>query len=162
MKKKITVADLVMGVSGLVTFIFSFLPFFKFGDEKYNAWNADAGAFATTVPAILGLIMVVWIALELAGVDLPDQILSYSRTQLKGTWGIAATVIMLSWVSTDFGGADKGVGFWLMLIGSLGMATGAVMALLGKGTEVVGGARATGDPVPAPAHHLRRLGSLGR
>ena len=137
MKNKITVTDLMMGAGGLVTFLFSFLAFYKRGNSSVSAWDGDAGAFATTVPAILGLVMVVWIGLELAGVKLPEQVLTFNRAQLKGTWGIAAFGIMLSWISADFGGADKGAGFWLMFIGSLAMMVGAIMGLLGKGTETV-------------------------
>lgn len=149
MKNKLTISDLVMGAGGLVAFLFSFLAFFKLGDKGINAWDGDGGAFATTVPAILGLVMVVWIVLELTGVSLPEKVLTYNRAQLKGTWGIAATGIMFSWISADFGSADKGAGFWLMFIGSLAMAIGAVMALLGKGTETVD---IPGSPEPeAPA-----------
>jgi hypothetical protein len=138
MNSKITIADLVMGLGGLVTFAFSFLAFFSEGGFSANAWDGDAGAFATTVPAILGLVMVVWIGLEVAGVSLPDQVLTYNRAQLKGTWGIAAAGIMLSWISADFGGAGKGAGFWLMFIGSLAMAVGAVAGLLGLATNSIG------------------------
>ena len=137
MKDKITIADLVMGAGGLVAFLFSFLAFYKRGDFSVSAWDGDAGAFATTVPAILGLVMVVWIGLELAGVKLPELVLTYNRAQLKGTWGIAAFGIMLSWISADFGGTGKGAGFWLMFLGSLAMAVGSVMGLLGKGTETI-------------------------
>ena len=137
MKNKITVADLIMVVGGFVTFVFSFLAFFKLGDRGISAWDGDAGAFATTVPAILGLVMVVWIALELAGISLPEQVLTFNRAQLKTTWGISAAGIMLSWISADFGGADKGAGFWLMFLGSIAMAVGGVMAVLGKGTDTV-------------------------
>lgn len=137
MPKKVSVADLVMGVGGLVTFLFSFFAFFKEGRFTASAWDGDAGAFATTVPAILGLVMVVWIGLQLAGVSLPDQVLTYNQAQLKGTWGIAAIGIMLSWISADFGGAGKGVGFWFMFLGSAAMGVGAVMALLGKGIETI-------------------------
>jgi hypothetical protein len=159
MPKKVTVADLVMGAGGLVTFLFSFFAFFKERGFKASAWDGDAGAFATTVPAILGLVMVVWIALQLAGVSLPDQVLTYNHAQLKGTWGIAAAGIMLSWISADFGGADKGVGFWFMFIGSFAMAVGAVMALLGKGSETIdipggsssGDSAATTPPPPPPS-----------
>ena len=137
MQNKISVANLVMGVGALVTFIFSFLAFFKLGDEGISAWDSDAGAFATTAPAILALVLLVWIVLELAGVSLPEQVITFNRDQLKATWAIGAFGIMLSWISADFGRADKGAGFWLMFFGSLAMAVGAVMALLGKGTETV-------------------------
>ncbi|MDW3214053.1 MAG: hypothetical protein R8G01_08670 [Ilumatobacteraceae bacterium] len=157
MPKKVSVADLVMGIGGLVTVLFSFFAFFKSGSFTVSAWDGDAGAFATTVPAILGLVMVVWIVLQLAGVSLPDQVLTYNHAQLKGTWAIAAAGIMLSWISADFGGADKGVGFWFMFLGSLAMAVGAVMALLGKGSETIDipgggsdGADAAATPPPPP------------
>ena len=164
MKRSITIADLVMGVGGLVAFLFSFLAFFDTPRSNFSAWDGDAGAFATTVPAILGLVMVIWIVLELLGVSLPEQVLTYDRPQLKGTWGIGAFGIMLSWISADFGGADKGAGFWLMFLGSAAMAVGAIMALLGKGTDTVdlpggsdGGATGSSDstemppPPPPPA-----------
>ncbi|MDJ0770695.1 MAG: hypothetical protein QNJ12_18015 [Ilumatobacter sp.] len=150
MQSKITVADLIIGIGGLVTFIFSFLDFFdldRFGGV--SAWDSDAGAFATTVPAILGLIAVVWIGLELAGVSLPKEVLTFNQAQLKATWGISASGIMLSWISADFGGADKGAGFWLMFFGSLAMAVGAVMALLGKGAETVDLPGGSDDPTAA-------------
>ena len=134
MAKKITVADLIMGIGGLVTFLFSFFAFYSLGGFSASAWDGDAGAFATTVPAILALVMVVWIGLQLAGVSLPEQVLTYNHAQLKGTWGISAAGIMLSWVSAN---DNTGFGFWLMVIGSIAMAVGAVMALLGKGTETI-------------------------
>jgi hypothetical protein len=140
MQNKISVANIIMLVGAVVTFIFSFLDFF----EGFNAWDNDVLAFATTVPAILALVMGVWIALELAGVSLPADVLTFSPAQLKATWGITAAGIMLSWLTVDSG--DKGAGFWLMFLGSLAMAVGAVMALLGKGTDMVdipGGGRST-------------------
>ena len=133
MSNKISIASIVMLAGAVVTFIFSFLTFFDIGDGV-NAWDNDAFAFATTVPAILALIMAVWIVLELAGVSLPAELLTFNSTQLKATWGIAAAGIMLSWTTVD---GDKGAGFWLMFLGSIAMAVGAVMALLGKGSDMV-------------------------
>jgi hypothetical protein len=58
---------------------------------------------------------------------------------------------MLSWLTVDSGGLDKGIGFWLMFLGSIAMAVGAIMALLGKGTEIVGGgSSSTAAPPPPP------------
>jgi hypothetical protein len=144
MPSKISVANLVMLAGAAVTVLFSFFDFF---DRGGNAWDTDFLAFATTVPAILALVMGVWVVLELLGVSLPEDVLTFDRAQLKTTWGIAAAGIMLSWITTD---ADKGIGYWLMLLGSIAMAVGAVMALLGKGTETldipgVGGNAKTGD-----------------
>ncbi|HEX4981415.1 MAG TPA: hypothetical protein VFV63_06945 [Ilumatobacteraceae bacterium] len=152
MKKQLSVANLVMLAGSVVAFIFSFLAFYKFGDEGRSAWSGDAFAFATAVPAILALALAVVIVLELAGVDLPAEVLTFNWSQIKATWGIAAFGIMLSWLTVDSGGADKGIGFWLMMLGSIAMAVGAIMALLGKGTETVklGGASSSDTAPPPP------------
>ena len=134
MKRQITVANLIMVVGGVVTFLFSFFAFIKVESFKASAWDGDAAAFASTVPAILGLAMTAWVALELLGVKLPQSVLTYSPAQLKGTWGIAAAGIMLSWFSAN---DSKGLGYWMMFIGSLAMGVGAVLGLLGKGTDLV-------------------------
>lgn len=137
MNKKISVANLVMLAGGAVTLLFSFFAFIKFGDEGRSAWSGDAFAFVSTVPAILGIAMVAVVMCEMMGVNLPDRVLTFNWSQIKATWGISAAGLMLAWLTTDFGGADKGIGLWFMLLGSLAMAAGAVMALLGKGNEVV-------------------------
>lgn len=138
MKLKISVANLVMLVGGVLTFIFSFLDFYKIeflGESAgANAWDTDAGAFVTTIPAILALAMIVWCGLELGGVKLPEKVITYSGAQMKGTWGIASAGIMIGFLTT---GSDWGAGFWLMFIGSLAMAAGAVMGLLNLGGQTV-------------------------
>jgi hypothetical protein len=68
MPSKISVANLVMLAGAAVTVLFSFFDFF---DRGGNAWDTDFLAFATTVPAILALVMGVWVVLELLGVSLP-------------------------------------------------------------------------------------------
>ena len=68
-----------------MTFLFSFFAFFKEDRFTASAWDGDAGAFATTVPAILGLVMVVWIGLRLAGVSLPERVLTYNEALDAGS-----------------------------------------------------------------------------
>ena len=154
MGKKITVANLVCLVGAVITLLFSFFNFLEYGGEGRNAWSGDVGAWATTVPALLAIVMLAWCIAEVVGANLPDQVLTFNSDQLKATWGIAAAGIMLSWITVDFGfGFDKGIGFWGMLLGSLAMAAGAVMALLGKGTETVnlgGGGSSSGETAAAP------------
>lgn len=155
MNKKISVANLVMAAGGVVTLLFSFLGFYKFGNDSRSAWSTDAFAFVTTIPAILAIAMVVWCGLELAGQKLPNNVLTFTSNQLKATWGIASGGIMLAFLTTN---GDKGIGFWFMLIGSLAMAAGSVMALLGKGSEIVdlgaigskSGGTGTSAPPPPP------------
>jgi len=154
MGKKITVANLICLVGAAITLLFSFFNFLEAGDVGRNAWSGDSGAWATTVPALLAVVMLAWCIAEVVGANLPDQVLTFNSDQLKATWGIAAAGIMLSWITVDFGfNVDKGIGFWGMLLGSLAMAAGAVMALLGKGTEVVnlgGGGGGSSESAAAP------------
>ena len=151
MKKQLSVADLVMLAGSVITFMFSFFAFYKVDDQGYSAWSGNMLAFATTVPAILALALAVVVVLELRGVDLPAAVLTFNWAQIKATWGIAACGIMLSWLSVDFIGLDRGIGFWLMFLGSIAMAVGAIMALLGKGTATVklgGSSPSTAAPPP--------------
>lgn len=134
MKRQITVANLIMWVGGIVTFLFSFFDFFGDDTFGFSAWAGEGLAFASTIPAILGLAMAVWVSLELLGVKLPKTVLTYNTAQLKGTWGIAAAGTMLAWISAN---DDKTFGFWMMLLGSVAMGAGAILGLLGKGTDLV-------------------------
>lgn len=155
MKKSISVANLVCGIGGIVTLLFSFFSFYKLSKKlKFNAWDTDGAAWLSTIPAILAIAMIVWVALELAGVALPKQVLTFNSNQLKATWGISATGIMLAFAITD--GPDKGIGLWFMFLGSIAMGVGAVLALLGMGGDMVnlgggtGGAPAASSPTPPP------------
>ncbi len=154
MKKQITVANLVMLVGGAVTFLFSFLNFYKFGNDGRSAWSGDLLFPETAIPAILGLAMAVVAVLGLAGVKLPDHVLTFNWKQINVTWGIAAAGIMLGWLFTGQSGTDKGIGLIFMLIGSLAMAAGSIMAILGMGTNAVnlpsGGSAAPTSSTPPP------------
>ena len=147
MKTKISVADLVMGIGAVVTLLFSFFGFYKFGSNSISAWDTDALAFVSAIPAILGLAMIVWIVCEMLGVGLPQDLLTFNPNQVKATWGIAAAGIMLAFVTTS---GDKSAFFWLQMIGAIAMAAGSVMALLGKGTETINLPSTGGDSAQAP------------
>lgn len=144
--KNLTLARLLIGGGGAIAFIFSFLDFAAERGFGINAWDTDAWAFASTVPAILGLVAAIWVGLEIAEVKLPDDVLTFNAAQLKATWGISAAGIMLSWFSTN---DSKAIGYWLMLIGSLAMAAGAVISLLGIGNDPLSAASSSttgGEP----------------
>src|SRR5262245_62260978 len=96
MKRQPTVAEIVMFAGGVVTFVFSFLDFF----EGENAWSS--GLFpVTTIIAVLGLAMVVFVALEIfAGFTLPT-FLTFTYKQMYVTWGITAGAFMLAWLILD-------------------------------------------------------------
>jgi hypothetical protein len=145
MKRQPTVADIVMFVGGLVTLIFSFLDFF----EGENAWSS--GLFpVTTIIAVLGLAMALFVALDLlAGFQLPT-FLTFTYKQMYVTWGIVAAVFMLAWLILDTP-ADKKAGLYLMLIGSLAMAVGSILNILGLATQTVNMPSGTTTTTPGPS-----------
>jgi hypothetical protein len=133
-KKTISLANLVLLGGSAITLLFSLFKFAGVGPFKYSAWSTDGLAFVSTIPAILALVTIVWTVLELAGVKLPAHVLSFTGTQLKATWAISSVGIMVAFLTTDF---DKKFGFWMMLLGTIAMTAGAVLNLLGKGTDEV-------------------------
>ncbi len=141
MKKTITVASLIMGVGGLVVLIFSFLDFYSAkgaSSISSNAWGGDIGlAPETLIPVLLGAAMLACVILDLVGVKLPAKVLTFDWKQIYATWGIAAAGIMLGWLFTSPESLDKGAGLIIMLIGSLAMAAGSIMNLLGMGANTV-------------------------
>jgi hypothetical protein len=148
MKRQPTVADIVMFVGGVITFIFSFLHFVS----DFNAWSSDVfGLFpVTTLIAVLGLAMAVFVALEIfAGFKLPT-FLTFTYRQMYVTWGIVAGGLMLCYLVMDKQGADTGAGLYLMLIGSLAMAVGAILNVLGLATQTVNVPAGTTNAGAAP------------
>ena len=144
MKRQPTVADILMFAGGVITFIFSFLDFF----EDTNAWAS--GLFpVTTIIAVLGLAMAVFVALDvLADFQLPTFI-TFTYKQMYVTWGVVAAVFMLAWLIID--SADKKAGLYLMLIGSLAMAVGAVLNIKGLATQAVNVPKSGAASAPRPS-----------
>ncbi|MEP6659742.1 MAG: hypothetical protein ABJD24_07490 [Acidimicrobiales bacterium] len=151
MKRQITVADAIFGVGSLLTFLFSFFDFIGAGDFGISAWAS--GVFPLgTIPAVLGLLGIIVVVLDLTGAaKLPDQVLTLNWRQIRLTWGLTAAVIMLAYLIVDKGsGVNLKFGGWIMLIGSLLMAAGSIMAVLGKGTEMVNLGKPSGPVTPPP------------
>jgi hypothetical protein len=154
-------SQIVLLASGAVTFLFSFFAFFKAegfnGDETFNAWSGDAGTmFMATWPALFGLVIAGAVAAAAFGnVSLPDRLLTFSIQQWYFILALVGAVIMVGYLLgggvPDFGGTgpDKGFGFWLMLLGSLGLVAGSVMELLDLGPSSTGSNTGANQP-PSP------------
>jgi hypothetical protein len=166
MKRQPTVVEIVMFAGGVVTFIFSFLHFV----DDVNAWSSDAfGLFPiTALIALVGLAMAVFVALELfAGFRL-GTFLTFNQKQIYVTWGIFSGGLMLCYLIMDKHGVDTGIGLWLMLIGSLAMAVGSILNVLGIATQPVNlpdaidrGAPAVAPPPPPPGGATNLPGPSG-
>ncbi len=130
MKKQPTITDIIMLAGGAVTLLFSFLNFVEFGDQGESAWG-DGNFPLATIPAILGLAMVVFILLEWFAAPNIPKILTFDVKQMYVTWGITAAAIMLAYLVVDKGGADTAIGAILSLLGAAAMAAGSIMNILG-------------------------------
>ena len=106
MKRQPTVAEIVMFAGGVITFIFSFLNFV----EDVNAWSSDGfGLFPiTTLIAVLGLALAVFVALDLFIDFRLPVFLTFTYKQVYVTWGIFCGGLMLCYLIMDKHGADAG------------------------------------------------------
>lgn len=143
---KLSPGNIVILVAGAVMLIASFLAFFTIetigdvdfdiesgeidfdggGEESFSAWSDNGGFPITTLPALIGTGMAVVVALTaFAKVKLPERVLGFTWNQLHLLLGAQAAVMMLAFLVTD--SPDKGIGFWLMLLASIGLVVGAVL-----------------------------------
>jgi hypothetical protein len=153
--KKLSPAGIVIVVAGAVALIASFLAFYKYSyggvalsqadrnaaraaginipggsSQSYSAWsNSGFLLFPLAIlPALLGVIMALQVALTtFADVKLPERVLGFDWKQIHLVFGIQAALLMLAYLLVDKGGASYGIGFWLMLLASIGLVVGAVM-----------------------------------
>jgi len=135
----VSVPQIIIMAAGGAMLIGSFLPFLS--DD--SAWAAGALPIVT-LAALLGIAMAVVIALQaFANVKLPERVLTLSWTQIHLALAVYAAVLMLSWLTFKFpGSVDRGIGFWLMFLGAIGLVVGAVM--------LRNEAPATGGPAAPP------------
>lgn len=154
---KLSTGDKVIGGSGIVLFLFSWLPWFKveaFGQTfSQNGWDY----FVTgIVPVLLGLAMVGWIVTtKLADVDLPDLPIPEGLL-LLGMGGAAAALIALRFLigagddPADL--LDRAFGLFVCLLAAIGLAGGAFVKFQAEGGQLPGGGGGStgqgGNPTP--------------
>ncbi len=112
-----------------VAFIFSFLGFYSssFSSESINAWGSHLFPVSTLI-TLFAVVAGAVVALRLFGVNLPDQLLTYTWKQVVLACGFFATVLALAFLLQDRGsGVDLGIGYWFMLLGSIAVLVGAIM-----------------------------------
>lgn len=152
-------SQIVLMASGAVLFLFSFFAFYSGGGESENAWSGDVGTlFLATWPALFGLAVAGLVAATVFGnVALPDRVLTFTWSQVYFVLAFASFIILFGYLLgggfPDLGGfaegPDKGFGFFLMFLGSLGLLAGSVMELLGiEGSGSSGKQTSSGPPNP--------------
>ena len=141
---KLAPANIVILAAGAVMLIGSFLDFYTFGHASASAWSSGVFGIATVV-VLCGVVMAAQIAVSTFanGVTLPDTVLGLSWNQIHLALAVYAALMMIGWLLLKFPvSLDRGIGFWLMFLGSAGLVVGAVM--------LRNEAPATGGPAAPP------------
>ena len=135
---KLSPANMVVLVAGLVMLIGSFLSFYTvtlFGHTiSSNAWSSGLFGIATVV-VLCGVVMATHVALSTfaSGVTFADTVLGLTWDQVHLVLGFQATIMMLAFLIDDRGVLNFGVGFWLMLLSAIALLVGAIMRTTGAG-----------------------------
>ena len=99
---KLTPARIVILAAGAATLVGSFLPFWKFdfgdfggfgggGSVSFSAWSGDALFAISIVPALLGLVMALQVALSsFTATALPERVLGLGWPQIHVVCGFTA------------------------------------------------------------------------
>jgi hypothetical protein len=142
-KLKLSTANIVILVAGVVMLIASFLAFAKFstpsfnvGGQKFggsvsrNAWSSGYFLIAT-IPALIGIVMAAHVAIVAFApqVKLPERVLGFTWTQVHLVLGFQATIMMLAFLIQSTSPLDKGIGLFLMLIAAIALLVGAVLRM---------------------------------
>jgi hypothetical protein len=126
---KLSPANLVILIAGIVILLASFLAFYKVAGHSFNAWDSDVFLLGiATLPALFGVIMALHVGLTaFANVHPPGRVLGFTWDQIHVGLGFQATIMMLAFLVRDNGILDFGIGFWFMLLSAIGLLVGAVM-----------------------------------
>jgi hypothetical protein len=125
---RVTRAEIVIIAAGTVTVIGAFLPFWEVPlVGSTNAWGRLLFPIATLMP-IFGLVMAVQVAATRFGnVRFPERVLGFTWPQVHLVLGSFAALLALCYLVLDKGVMSFGLGYWIVLLGCLGLVTGAVM-----------------------------------
>lgn len=141
--RKLTLGQAIVMITGVLMFIWGFLPWYSDAGGSANAWSTETipGLLltATWVP-ILSLAIVVFIAIKVFGNGFPDTVLGFTWAQLAIVVGLIDVLISLGFLVANrslgsLGSLDLGPGLILSFITSLVLLGGALLDHLGRGTD---------------------------
>jgi hypothetical protein len=150
-KLKLSTANIVILVAGVVMLIASFLAFNKVslpsfneggihigGSHSYSAWSSHF-FLISTIPALIGIVMAAHVAVTAFApqVKLPETVLGLTWTQIHLVLGFQATIMMLAFLIQSTSPLDKGIGLFLMLIAAIALLVGAVLRMQEKPAPAV-------------------------
>jgi hypothetical protein len=135
---KPTTAEIVVMASGAAVFIFSFLHFYG----AASAWDAGMPWWLI---GVFGLLLAGSVAAKRFGnVNLGDGVGGFSWITIDLMLAFYCAMLMVATLLESTSGTK--IGFWVMLIGSIGLLVGTVML---EREPASGGARPAG-PGPGP------------
>jgi hypothetical protein len=119
--KQPTPGEITIMVAGAVMLIASFLDFAL----ERSAWDEFNFPIATLI-VLYGIVMALQVALaKFANVNLPDRVAGFTWEQVHLLLSVFALLMSIGWIIS---GIDKkGIGLWLLFLGSIGLVVGAVM-----------------------------------
>jgi hypothetical protein len=158
---KINTGEKVIGVSGILLFVFSFFPWLGFSVGPFSS-SASAWSFVLCwLAVVLGIVMVAYVVAKLFDVKLP-QLGAVTWTQVLLIIAVLAFVLILikiiagpgtGGVSLAGTGASKTrkIGIFLGLLASAGLVTGAYLNAKEEGElpGPLGGQKGGAAPPPA-------------
>jgi hypothetical protein len=127
-----TTSELIIMIAGAVMLVASFLDF----AAKTSAWGQYLFPVATLLP-LYGVLMALEIVLtKFANVSLPDKLATFTWEQVHLVLGLFAGFMAIGWLITDV--SQKGIGFYLEILGGIALAVGAVMMQRERQTGAIG------------------------
>lgn len=141
--KKLSTGEMIIGISGIVLFIDSFLDWFGAEIKGVPGASGADNAWGFTLPlfaVLIGIAMVVLVALRAFGVVLPDRVGNFGFRLIYLLGGLAFLLVLLKIIvgpDIDTGSAaafgikvskTREVGAYIGLLCTAGLAVGGFMA----------------------------------
>lgn len=145
MNRRLSGGSIAILAAAGVTLVGSLLHVFTFDvlvtSINLSAWSSGIAPLVS-LPAVLGLVMAGHVLLVSFGGDVRPPQLPFGLTwpQVDVALGLWSAFVMVSLLSGNvlLGGTSepkRGVGFWLMLLGTLGLAIGAIARARERGAR---------------------------
>jgi hypothetical protein len=141
--RKPAVGQAIVMVTGVLLFIWGFLPWYSDAGGSANAWSTATipGLLltATWVP-LLSLALVVFVAIKVFVDGFPDKLLGFSWPQLSMVVGVFDVLITLGYLVANrrlgnLGSLNLGIGLILSFITALVLLGGAILDHIGAGAD---------------------------
>jgi hypothetical protein len=136
---KLTTGDQIIGVSGIVLFIFSFLNWLGYNPPGHtaSAWHFTLSLLAV----LLGLVLLAYVVLKAVGVEIPGKFGSVTLAQI--VLGIAAVAFLFVLIKVIVGPSagvtlptgitkSRKFGIFVGLLATIGLVVGAFLNFQGE------------------------------